>query len=178
MLIDIDDLARVNEAYGQLQGDDVLWAVARVLQHRLRGGDVVGRYRGDGVRDSASRCAAGPSTRGCASLQAAVARLRSPVRNDPESSVAVTVSAGIAAARSRRDRGGARRGGRPSTVCGSPLRSAAVASADETKRGRPLEMDFDRFVGRVDRLRKLVGWLDAACRGDGRLVTIVGEAGE
>jgi hypothetical protein len=39
-------------------------------------------------------------------------------------------------------------------------------------------MDFDRFVGRVDRLRKLVGWLDAACRGDGRLVTIVGEAGE
>jgi diguanylate cyclase (GGDEF)-like protein/putative nucleotidyltransferase with HDIG domain len=179
VLIDVDDLARVNEAYGQLQGDDVLWAIARVLQHGLRGGDVVGRYGGDEFAVLLPGAPLEVAREVARRLQADVARLRSPIRNDPETTMAVTVSAGIAAAPLHADAAenliaaadralfAARRTG-----------SGGVASADDAETRPPTpRMDLDRFVGRVDELRKLVGWLDAACRGDGRLVTVVGEAG-
>jgi diguanylate cyclase (GGDEF)-like protein/putative nucleotidyltransferase with HDIG domain len=177
--VDVDDLARVNEAYGQLQGDDVLWAVARVLQHGLRGGDVVGRYGGDEfaillpgapltvARDVARR------------LQSAVAQLRVPLRNDADATMAVTVSAGVATAPAHAETPEALVAAADRALFAARRSGAGlVASADEVE-PRPLtpRMNLDRFVGRVDEVRKLVGCLDAACRGDGRLVTIVGEAG-
>ena len=179
VLIDVDELARVNEAYGQLQGDDVLWAVARVLQHGLRGGDVIGRYGGDEFAILLPGAPLEVAREVARRLQAGVARLRSPVRNDPETTMAVTVSAGVASSPAHADSAesliaaadralfAARRNG-----------GGAMASADEVdQRPATPRMDLDRFVGRVEELRKLVGWLDAACRGDGRLVTVVGEAG-
>jgi diguanylate cyclase (GGDEF)-like protein/putative nucleotidyltransferase with HDIG domain len=179
VLADVDDLARVNEAYGQLQGDDVLWAVARVLQHGLRGGDVIGRYGGDEFAILLPGAPLEVAREVARRLQAAVARLRSPVRTDPETTMAVTVSAGVASAPVHGDTAqslvaaadralfAARRSG-----------SGGLASADDVDpRPSAPRMDLDRFVGRVDELRKLVAWLDAACRGDSRLVTVVGEAG-
>jgi tetratricopeptide (TPR) repeat protein len=56
--------------------------------------------------------------------------------------------------------------------------ASSLATADDAAlRPSVPRLDLDRFVGRVDELRKLVGWVDAAARGDGRFVMIAGEAG-
>src|SRR5580765_5232099 len=47
MLVAIDNLARVNEAYGFDVADEVIGAVAKRLRAKMRGGDVVGRYSGN-----------------------------------------------------------------------------------------------------------------------------------
>jgi len=46
-LIDVDDLKRINDAFGHLAGDETLKLVGRVLGHNLRASDVVARYGGD-----------------------------------------------------------------------------------------------------------------------------------
>ncbi|TXT41179.1 MAG: response regulator containing a CheY-like receiver domain and a GGDEF domain [Comamonadaceae bacterium] len=46
-MIDIDHFKRVNDTYGHPVGDQVIQALARILQQRLRNSDVVGRYGGE-----------------------------------------------------------------------------------------------------------------------------------
>lgn len=46
-MIDIDGFKAVNDTYGHPAGDQVLLALARVLQQRLRSTDTVGRYGGE-----------------------------------------------------------------------------------------------------------------------------------
>lgn len=46
-MIDIDNFKLVNDSHGHPVGDQVLLAVSRVLQQRLRNTDVVGRYGGE-----------------------------------------------------------------------------------------------------------------------------------
>jgi diguanylate cyclase (GGDEF)-like protein/putative nucleotidyltransferase with HDIG domain len=179
LFIDVDDLARVNEAYGHLQGDSVLWAIARVLQHGLRGGDIVGRYGGDEFAILLPGAPLAVAREVAVRLQAAVARLRLPVRNDPESTMAITVSAGVASSSANADSAEALIAAADRALFAARGAGAGgIASADdvEPRRATP-RMDLDRFVGRVEELRKLVSWLDAAFRGDGRLVAVVGEAG-
>ena len=47
MLIGVDHLARINEAFGFDVADQVICDVARRLRTRLRGGDVLGRFSGN-----------------------------------------------------------------------------------------------------------------------------------
>jgi diguanylate cyclase (GGDEF)-like protein len=47
LVVSIDDLARINEAYGFVVGDEVISAVARRLRANLRGGDHLGRLAGN-----------------------------------------------------------------------------------------------------------------------------------
>ena len=83
MLIAIDNLTRINEAYGFGVADEVIGAVAKRLRSKMRGGDHLGRFAGNrfalilnnctpddmekaserllsGVRDDVVRTAAGP----------------------------------------------------------------------------------------------------------------------
>lgn len=46
-MLDIDHFKQVNDTYGHPVGDQVLLAISRVLQQRLRASDVVGRYGGE-----------------------------------------------------------------------------------------------------------------------------------
>ncbi len=47
VMIDIDHFKLVNDTYGHPVGDQVIMALSRVLQQRLRNSDVVGRYGGE-----------------------------------------------------------------------------------------------------------------------------------
>ncbi|MFA6016246.1 MAG: diguanylate cyclase [Gallionellaceae bacterium] len=47
VMIDIDRFKSVNDTYGHPVGDQVILALARILQQRLRNSDIVGRYGGE-----------------------------------------------------------------------------------------------------------------------------------
>lgn len=47
VMLDLDMFKQVNDYYGHLAGDQVLVALARMLKHRLRATDIIGRYGGE-----------------------------------------------------------------------------------------------------------------------------------
>jgi diguanylate cyclase (GGDEF)-like protein len=47
LLVDLDHFKLVNDTYGHLAGDDVLLAVATILQRAVRSVDLVARYGGE-----------------------------------------------------------------------------------------------------------------------------------
>lgn len=46
-MIDIDDFKKINDTYGHLTGDRIIYSLAKLLTQRLRKTDVVGRYGGE-----------------------------------------------------------------------------------------------------------------------------------
>lgn len=49
LLIDVDNLKRINDTYGHLTGDEVIKAIATVLRKETRDHDLVCRFGGDGM---------------------------------------------------------------------------------------------------------------------------------
>ncbi len=47
VMLDLDAFKNVNDTYGHMAGDQVIVALARLLKHRLRNTDVIGRYGGE-----------------------------------------------------------------------------------------------------------------------------------
>jgi diguanylate cyclase (GGDEF)-like protein len=91
LLVAIDDLARINDAYGYDTADQVIAVVAKRLRSQLRGGDSLGRYSGNKFGIILKNCKSDD-------LKMAADRLVAVVRDEvvPTSAgpVAVTVTIG------------------------------------------------------------------------------------
>ena len=177
LVIDVDHFKLVNDTYGHLQGDDVLKAVVALLKRGVRGGDVIGRYAGDEFVVLLPRTTMDTAREVADRLRGAVERERIPLRGTPSETVSVTLSIGVATAEhadhveavfAAADRAlyEAKRAGR----------NAVALAGTATEASQP-QLNLNRFVGRVEELKRLVRMLDTAFRGEPRVVAVVGEAG-
>ena len=92
MVMDIDHFRRYNQHYGQAAGDEILKALAQVLQQGVREDDLIARYGGEGfvvvMAGSATQCL-GAAQR----LANRIKKMPIPIRG---SNLRITVSAGVA----------------------------------------------------------------------------------
>lgn len=179
VLIDLDHFAKLNATYGRLQGDDVLWAVAKVLQRGLRAGDLLGRRGGDEfvalLPDATPNVAREVAER----LRASVASLHSARRDRPEESVSVSASLAIACAPGDGDSVQTLLAAADRALFHAKRdgRNRVVVADDEDVTEAQSGLDFNAFVGREDELRTLIGLLDSASRAQAKIVGVVGEPG-
>jgi diguanylate cyclase (GGDEF)-like protein/putative nucleotidyltransferase with HDIG domain len=177
LVIDVDHFKLVNDTYGHLQGDDVLKAVVALLKRGVRGGDVIGRYAGDEFVVLLPRTTVETAREVADRLRQSVERERIALRGSPSETVSVTLSIGVATAEhadhveavfAAADRAlyEAKRAGRN-----------AVAVAGSSSEAAQPQLNLNRFVGRVEELKRLVRMLDSSFRGEPRVVAVVGEAG-
>lgn len=47
LLADVDHFKNINDQFGHLAGDEILWSIARLLRRKMRDMDLVARYGGD-----------------------------------------------------------------------------------------------------------------------------------
>lgn len=91
MLVAVDHLARINEAFGHNAADEVIAEVARRIRARLRLGDIMGRFSGNKLAVILKDCAR-------EKMEAAADRFLALVRDEviltTAGSVAITASAG------------------------------------------------------------------------------------
>jgi len=177
LVIDVDQFKSVNDNFGHLAGDDALRMVAGVVRDLLRSGQYVGRYGGDefvvllpGVDAVGARAIA-------EAVRSTTAAMVIPLSDDPERSLSVTLSIGVATAPEHgesfealfttadRSLFDAKRDGRDKVV------------AAGTANGATPQLVFNRFVGRAAELRSLVLALDQSVRGGPQTRIVIGEAG-
>ena len=177
LVIDVDQFKSVNDTYGHLAGDDALRLVAGVVREQLRAGQYVGRYAGDefvvllpGLDVDGARTVAEEIRRTTASLAI-------PLREEPERTMGVTLSLGVATSPQHgesfetmftaADRAlfEAKREGRDKVVVAG-MNSDAIP-----------HLVLNRFVGRSAELRSLVTALDLSVHGIPQARLVIGEAG-
>ena len=101
MVAAIDNLARINEAYGFDEADDIIAAVGRRIRSRMRGGDLIGRLSGNKFGIIMRNCQ--PEDMAVAA-ERILASIRDEVFATPAGPVSVTVTmGGVIAPRHARD---------------------------------------------------------------------------
>jgi diguanylate cyclase (GGDEF)-like protein len=91
MLIGVDHLARINQAFGFDVADQVICEVARRLRARLRGGDVLGRFSGNKFGLILKNCTVDDTSTAAARFLAGIRDEIVPTKSGP---VSVTASIG------------------------------------------------------------------------------------
>ncbi len=92
-MVDIDYFKRVNDTYGHPVGDQVIRALSRLLQQRLRREDIVGRYGGEEFGIILPATPAAAATGVLDSIRAAFSAIRHQADDED---FTVTFSAGVA----------------------------------------------------------------------------------
>lgn len=95
LFVDADHFKRINDTHGHAAGDQVLAALARKLQTRLRSSDLAARYGGEEFALLLPQTGIRAAHRLACDICAAVAA--APIILDGGETVAVTVSVGVAA---------------------------------------------------------------------------------
>jgi diguanylate cyclase (GGDEF)-like protein/putative nucleotidyltransferase with HDIG domain len=177
LVIDVDQFKSVNDTFGHLAGDDGLRLVAGVVRDLLRPGQYVGRYAGDEFVVLLPGLDASGAGVLAETIRRTTAASAIPLRDDPERTMSVTLSIGVATAPAHgesfealfttADRAlfDAKREGRDKVVI-------AGASSDAVP-----QLVFNRFVGRANELRSLVLALDQSVHGSPQTRLVIGEAG-
>lgn len=93
VMIDIDHFKSINDTYGHPVGDQVIVALARILQQRVRHADIVGRYGGEEFALILNDTIAERAFQLLNELRQTFSRL---IFNTPQGDFSATFSAGIA----------------------------------------------------------------------------------
>ncbi|MDW5377493.1 diguanylate cyclase [Halomonas sp. HP20-15] len=100
VMLDIDHFKRVNDTYGHLVGDEVIRALASLLDRRLRESDLIGRYGGEEFLLVLNDCEEPQAVRVVDELREAFARFSFLAE---QQSFACTYSAGVLQANAEHD---------------------------------------------------------------------------
>jgi diguanylate cyclase (GGDEF)-like protein len=96
VLLDIDDFKQVNDRLGHVAGDDVLRAVARVLEQDRRDVDLAARYGGEELALILPGAGTEGALRAAERVRTAIADLDLPLEGADGAPLRVTVSLGVA----------------------------------------------------------------------------------
>jgi diguanylate cyclase (GGDEF)-like protein len=177
LVADVDHYRRLADEYGEEYADRVLRTIFELARANLREGELVAHPGGDEL--VALLRASTSAARDIAERLCAAVRGHLFPETDRGLAPRVTISIGVASAP---DHG----------LSYQVLHAAADAARVRLKaQGRdgvgvavlpghivaPRRLDIDRFAGRADEYRSLIGYLDEAVNGAPRAVAILGEAG-
>ncbi|MFN8572263.1 MAG: tetratricopeptide repeat protein [Gemmatimonadaceae bacterium] len=180
LVLDVDHFKLVNDTFGHLQGDDVLRAVADSIRSVVRTGDIVGRYAGDEFVVLLPSTTTDEAMELARRLCREVEGRRLAMRERREGTIGVTLSIGVAIgpSGSRPVRGALCRGGPKRCYEAKRAgRNGACAARDLDRDARAPSLNFERFVGRVRELRRLIEGLERSVAGSPCVMALAGEAG-
>jgi diguanylate cyclase (GGDEF)-like protein/putative nucleotidyltransferase with HDIG domain len=177
IVVDVDQFKSVNDTFGHLAGDDALRLAVGVIREQLRPGQYVGRYAGDEFVVLLPGLDADSALGVAENIRRTTATLEIPLRDQPDRTMSVTLSLGVATAPQHgetfetlftaADRAlfDAKRDGRDKVVMSG---SGSLTTP---------QLVLTRFVGRATEMRSLVTALDESVHGSPQARLVIGEAG-
>lgn len=178
LVIDIDHFKLVNDAFGHLQGDDVLRTIADVVRVQTRPSDFIARYAGDEFVVLLPGTGLAQAMEIAERLRTHVAQAQCARRDDAAEPVSVTLSIGAATAPAHGETLDALFAAADGALYSAKRRGRnAVHTASGAGAMRDATLRVDTFIGRASERRLITQLLDATSKGTPRVLSVVGEAG-